>query len=247
MQQVTGNFGKLVHNYTSARPEYPREAIGLVLKSIAQPNPLILDLGCGTGISTRQLGKAGAIVFGCDADMTMLDAAIKEQSKNVSYVYGSAEKIPFSDQTFNAVTMFSAFHWFTTKKALAEIKRVLKPNGTVCIVQRRHQSPFRGDFRNIIEQTLKTKAAPKFNTKTEFVSFLKANGFSKVKKHVLPTINKYPLDQYLTLLQSYSIWNDVPKSKQTKILTATKKHFSSLLKNGYIHDLWDVEVIIAKM
>lgn len=245
MKKEFGNFGKLVSNYNSTRPNYPSKVIKFVLTEIKKSNPLILDLGCGTGIGTRQLASLAATVIGCDIDSDMLNVAVRSAGKNVSYIKGDAEKIPFADKTFDAVTIFNAFHWFTTKKALDEIKRVLRPKGTLCVIQRKSKSPFRNDFRNIVEQALKSKVFPKYNTKTEFASFLVFNKFNNVRKTVVKTVDKYTLNQYLNLWQSYSIWNDVPPRKQTEVLKAARKHFSQKLDKGHIRDPWDVEIIFA--
>jgi ubiquinone/menaquinone biosynthesis C-methylase UbiE len=64
-------------------------------------------------------------------------AARKHKTVNKEkYVTGSAERIPFSNNTFDAVTAFAAFHWFDNKASLNEIKRVLKPGGIFFVVNK---------------------------------------------------------------------------------------------------------------
>jgi ubiquinone/menaquinone biosynthesis C-methylase UbiE len=206
-----------------------------------------LDLGCGTGISTRQLAKGKGIVIGCDIDPVMLATAMADKHQNIAYVQGSAEKIPFNEKTFDAVTMFSAFHWFVEKKrALREIKRVLKPSGVVCVVQRRHVSSFAKDFRELLEAQLKTKFAIDYS-KADFSTALRASGFKRVHKEVVKTVDVYTLDGFLKVLQSYSVWNKVPQAKRKKVLQVMRKHYATKLLKGRIQDAIELDIIFAKV
>lgn len=247
MKKSTGEFGKLVKSYVAVRPGYPKSIIRGIIKEIGQVHPVILDLGCGTGIATRQLGDAGAMVVGCDIDMDMLNAAARCSGTNVSYALASAEKIPFGRASFDAVTIFTAFHWFATKKALSEMRRVLKPGGRVFVVHPRHTAPFTFDLRNILERHLRRNLPPKYDNKIDFVESLHVNKFIDVGKNIVKATDVYTLDQYVSLLQSYSIWNYVPKSQQEAVVKVLKRHFKTKLVRGFIHDTVDIEVISARV
>jgi len=121
MGQKLGNFGSLVDHYERARRAYPKEVFTL-LKTYLPKDPRILDLGCGTGISTRQLNSLGKVV-GCDPDPIMLCSAREHEMGDITYVRGSAEELPFKDATFDVITAFASFHWFSNKrKALMKLK-----------------------------------------------------------------------------------------------------------------------------
>ncbi|MDP4000679.1 MAG: class I SAM-dependent methyltransferase [bacterium] len=245
MKKSSGEFGKLVKNYKTTRPGYPSKVIKDIYTLITSESPKILDLGCGTGISTRQLARKGSVVIGCDVDTDMLANASPGKHKNIEYVRGDAEKLPFKDQTFDAITMFTSFHWFTTKKAINEIKRVLKPSGIICIVQPRYKSPFRRDMRKIINQTLKLGIQPKYG-KRDFLEFLSEYKFIVTRKKTYKTVNKYSLGQFLKLLQSISTWSYVPALKRKGVLKILRGHYKGFLKNNVIHDPVDIQLICAK-
>lgn len=245
MKKSSGEFGKLVKHYASTRPGYPRQVIRDIYTQIKSKQPKILDLGCGTGISTRQLAKKGSVIVGCDVDADMLAKASRGQYQNIEYVRADAEKLPFEYKTFDVITMFTSFHWFTTKKAISEIKRVLKPNGIICIVQPGYKSPYRRDMRKIINQTLKLGIKPKYS-KTDFLEFLSKHKFIVTKKKIYKTVDKYPLDKFLQLMQSISTWSYVPASKRSSMLKKLKGHYRGFLKKNLIYDPVDIQLICAR-
>ncbi|MBI4896603.1 MAG: class I SAM-dependent methyltransferase, partial [Candidatus Aenigmarchaeota archaeon] len=209
---------------------------------IPTKKPIILDLGCGTGISTRQLTSKKGVIIGCDRDAKMLNIALRYKRANISYKRGAAEKLPFVSGEFDAVTSFMAFHWFMNRKAITEIKRVLKPHGVLCIIQLRFARST--GLRIILERELKQKIPKKYKNSDEIIPFLTKNGF-QVKRRVVKSHVKYTLTEYVRLLKSYSAWNYVPLKRRTEIENVAKMHFSKKLQNGYIRNVKDVEVIIG--
>lgn len=245
MKQQKSTFGALVEQYDAARPSYPSKVIDMVMTSIRKPNPLILDLGCGTGISTRQLAKKGGTVVGCDLDIQMITAALQHPQKDSAYTLGAAKALPFRTGTFDAVTAFTAFHWFTDKKSVMEIKRVLKPSGVFCIIHPRHTSPHGKNLRDIIETKTQRKTALAYSD-TDFEKSLVRGDFVYSHLPVVRQTTKYPLDTFMLLLQSYSVWNNVPETMRPEMLRILRKYFSAKLKKGYIVETRNLEIIIAR-
>src|SRR5882757_3389381 len=68
----------------------------------AIPGERVLDVAAGTGVSTRELARSGAVVIGCDFSLGMLRAA---GSRAVPLVAGDALALPFADGSFDAVTI----------------------------------------------------------------------------------------------------------------------------------------------
>ena len=93
------------------------------------PQARVLDLAAGTGRLTRELARRFADVVAVEPDDAMrslIDAGV--------VLAGSAESIPLDAQTVDAVFVCEAFHWFDTRRAIAEIARVLVPGGGLVIV-----------------------------------------------------------------------------------------------------------------
>lgn len=97
-----------------------------------KPGELVLDLAAGTAVSTVELAKSGAEVVACDFSRGMLKAGAH---RDVPKVCGDGMKLPFADNTFDAVTIsFGLRNIVDYKAGLREMARVTKPGGrlTVC-------------------------------------------------------------------------------------------------------------------
>lgn len=93
----------------------------------AQPGERILDLGCGDGQLTARLVATDAMVRGFDVSAQMARAA---RSRGIEVDEGSAESLPYSDASFDAVFSNAALHWMRDQDAvLGEVHRVLKQGG----------------------------------------------------------------------------------------------------------------------
>ena len=97
-----------------------------------KPGEKVVDLAAGTGVSTAELSKSGALVVGCDFSLGMLKAG---RHRNVPLVAGDGLSLPFADNTFDAATIsFGLRNFGDTAAGLREMARVVKPGGrlTVC-------------------------------------------------------------------------------------------------------------------
>jgi len=87
----------------------------------------ILDIGCGTGFSTRELIRMGETV-GLDRKRSFLRAA--KASEVEILVRGDALHLPFKEETFDLVCMYDLIHHLKEPEgALSEANRVLKRRG----------------------------------------------------------------------------------------------------------------------
>jgi len=97
-------------------------------------NGLWLDLGCGTGwnISVLKLLGCKRKAIGIDLSEGMLRFA---KSKNMNVVRGDAQRLPFSDSSFDGILAKGVLHHLPdVEEAVAELARVLKPGGMAVMV-----------------------------------------------------------------------------------------------------------------
>ena len=95
----------------------------------------VLDIAAGTGTSSAALAKSGAEVIALDFSPGMVEEG-RKRHPDLTFVQGDAEKLPFADGEFDAVTIsFGLRNVQHPQVALAEMRRVLKPGGRVVICE----------------------------------------------------------------------------------------------------------------
>ncbi|WP_308923957.1 class I SAM-dependent methyltransferase [Janthinobacterium sp. J1-1] len=143
MQQhdvITEQFGKTANAYLCSAVH--AQGADLVLMQEAarrHGRPEVLDLGCGAGHASFAVAPVAASVVAYDLAQPMLDvvehAKVQRGLDNISTRQGDVASLPFADASFDmVVTRFSAHHWNDVAGALAEAWRVLRPNGTLLVV-----------------------------------------------------------------------------------------------------------------
>jgi arsenite methyltransferase len=119
----------------------------------------VLDLGCGAGtdtlIAAQMVGPEGRVV-GIDMTPEMLAkarAAAEEMAvRNIDFVEGEVERLPFEDETFDVVISNGVIDLIPDKDAVfAEIGRVLVPGGRIQIADVTIQSPVSEEGRRNID------------------------------------------------------------------------------------------------
>lgn len=110
---------------------------------------LVLEAGCGVGAQTRILSSSScnATILSLDLSPTSLlsakNASVTEGWGNVAFARGDILNLPFGQGTFDHVFIcFVLEHLPRPKEALASLKRVLKPNGTLTVIEGDHGSAF---------------------------------------------------------------------------------------------------------
>ena len=126
------SFGMVAEQYHRYRPGYPLAAIDWVVGPTADRPIRVLDLAAGTGRLTVGLLAAGHEVVAVEPDPAMLSVLRRELP--VEAHAGSAEAIPLADAEVDVVAIGQAFHWFEVPRALPEIHRVLRPEGTLGVL-----------------------------------------------------------------------------------------------------------------
>jgi ubiquinone/menaquinone biosynthesis C-methylase UbiE len=96
------------------------------LKIEISPNARLLDIGCGSGISTRFWDFTKSERVGIDPAEKLIEIAQKKDLYG-QYFVEEAENLPFEDELFDFITCITAIHNFDDlEKSIEEMKRVGK-------------------------------------------------------------------------------------------------------------------------
>lgn len=106
---------------------------------------MVVDLAGGTGDIARLLAGQGRDVVVCDPSQAMMEVGRQRCPASVRFVEGTAEAMPFADNSVDVLTIaFGLRNVTSLAAALAEIHRVLKPGGRfLCLEFSRPWAPVR--------------------------------------------------------------------------------------------------------
>jgi SAM-dependent methyltransferase len=134
LHPLAASFSGVAGAYERGRPEYTPAVVNTILDELMiDRGAPVLDLAAGTGKLSRALLAAGLDVRAVEPQPELreiLAAAIGNERVRD----GLAEAIPLPNGSVAAVTVADAFHWFDQRAALAEIARVLRPDGCLAVL-----------------------------------------------------------------------------------------------------------------
>lgn len=170
----------------------------------------VLDVACGTGDMVVGLAKQGCTVTGIDISEEMLAIARRKTAAAAPHLspptfhLGDAEALPFSDDTFDAVTCaFGVRNFVHLEQGLREMHRVLRPGGRAVVLELSvPRAPLVQAFYNLYARriipllgaavagnreayTYLPESIRRFPTPNRFAELLRQVGFASVRLHPL--------------------------------------------------------------
>ncbi len=132
-------FDRAVEYYDETRglsPEVQADTADLLAGEL-QGATRVLEVGAGTGLVTMPLARTGIKVMGMDLSGAMLDRLGEKalvEGLHIPLVVADATQLPFADDAFDGLVMRHVLHLIHDwRGALAEVVRVVRPNGTFLV------------------------------------------------------------------------------------------------------------------
>lgn len=120
--------------YDDVRPALPAYPVEMICRYLGKEPDRVVDLGCGTGLSTAAWrGKCREIV-GVEPNADMLGIAKTRAVGGLSFVRGFAHDTGLASGSFDAAVCSQSFHWMEPVATLAEVSRLLKSGGVFAAV-----------------------------------------------------------------------------------------------------------------
>jgi ubiquinone/menaquinone biosynthesis C-methylase UbiE len=156
----------------------------MILDCLAPTDLRILDIGCGTGqfaaAALRHLPTAH--VWGLDLSACMLQRAkarIPEPDGRLHLAQGDSERLPFRDSFFDAITCSHSFHHYPHQdRVLAEMHRVLRPDGRLLLIDGDRDRPWGWLVFNVVVVLIEGHV--KHRTGQDFMRMYAEAGFAVV-------------------------------------------------------------------
>ena len=210
--RFTGN--EYVNIYDKYRPSPPVEILHQTLNYLGKPKAeRILDLGCGTGISTKVWEDYAEEIIGLEPSIEMIEIA-KSKSKNdqIKYLVGYSDDIQLSSNSIDVVSCSQSFHWMEPKNTLKEISRVLRDKGILIIydviwpptVNYEFEKVYNELFDNIsrITAELNEVIAHRWDKKKHFENIRENGLFNYLKESYFHKTEKLTKNQFIGIALS---------------------------------------------
>ena len=116
-----------------------------------QAGERIVDIGAGMGAGTMRAARTGATVLAVEPTpfvrrVLRVRRLLNTRRTSIEVVDGAAEQIPVDDRTVDAIWAVNTMHhWVDIERGVAEIARVLRPNGRVVLVDEVFTDPSHPD------------------------------------------------------------------------------------------------------
>lgn len=209
--------------YARGRPDYPaaledwlRRDLGLGAGKVA------VDLGAGTGKFLPRLLAVGAEVIAVEPSATMR-SQLTAQFPHVDARAGAAEAIPLADGSVDAVICAQCFHWFSSRAALQEIRRVLKPSGHLGLVWNIRDAATPWVARVIAIMAPYDPGTPDYESQAWRMVF-PAEGFSALREHVFPNPQVGPPERViLDRVLSVGSIAQLPQSERDRVVARVQE------------------------
>jgi SAM-dependent methyltransferase len=208
-------FSRAAAEYERGRPDYPPTVLEALHVS---PDLVVLDLAAGTGKLTRLLATTAATVIAVEPVAEMRAAL----PSSVRVLDGTAEQIPVDSGTVDLVTVAQAFHWFDGDAALAEIHRVLRPDGRLALVwNRRIEDAEANDAMEAILAPYRADVPTHRHDKWR-AGFERTTLFGPLEEHVFPNEQVLDADGMADRVGSISFVASLPDEERAEVLAAAR-------------------------
>lgn len=227
-------FSGFADIYDKHRPEPPTTVVDILLNYLQREPANIVDLGCGTGLSTFIWGNYAKEVIGIEPNLDMLSKAkhkleIRTDVNNISFEQGVSNNLNIKSNSVAIVTCSQSFHWMEPVSTLEEVSRVLVDGGifatydndwppSVDWVVENEYIKLLKKVNEILETIPKNKGKAKQWKKGEHLNRIKeSNKFRYSKEIVFHNKEKSDAERYVGLALSQGALQTVIKKGVSEI------------------------------
>jgi SAM-dependent methyltransferase len=153
-------FSARADSYVRGRPAYGADTLTVLEEAIGAGSGLVADVGAGTGALASLLVGLDLPVVAIEPVRAMLDRCPPGPMR----VQATADAMPLRTESLRAVTVATAFHWFSTQEALDEIRRCLRPGAVLILLwnDRDYEIPWVAAHTELVD--IHAGNAPRFKT-----------------------------------------------------------------------------------
>lgn len=177
-------FAGLYHTH---RPQPPAVLVDLLCRAAGAERPgLVVDLGCGTGLSTRVWAERAERVLGIEPSPDMRREAERQTaSPNVSFRPGFSHQTGLPDACADVLTCSQALHWMEPEPTFQEVARVLRRGGVF--------AAYDCDWPPTL---------PRWEAEAAYIEFMARVTSMEKERGLAPDVKRWPKDGHLARMRA---------------------------------------------
>jgi SAM-dependent methyltransferase len=228
--------------YEKGRPVYGEAVVAALIEGLGLASGApVLDLGAGAGALARPLLEAGLDVTAVEPleqMRTVLGRAIGSERVRA----GVAEEIPLGRGSVEAALAADSFHWFDERRALSEIRRVLRPGGGVAILRTYPvlDAPWGHELGSLIADSRPDH--PAFVSRGAAAALEEDPAFGPVTETEITSEHASDRERTLAYVASLSWVGSLPADRLERLLAdadaVLRRHGVEEVRHQMLHQIW---------
>lgn len=230
---VSKGWSRTAAAYERTRPGYSKRAAEFLAREFdLGPGRVVVDVGAGTGKLTRTLLPFGAKVIAVEP-LPSMRKVFRVSVPRARVQNGTAEHLPFPDQSVDLITVGQAWHWFDQRKALREFARVLRSRGGVALLYNFQDARSTWVLSVWKDLGLRSPKIPGYRRPPIATSVRRDGRFTRIRRRTFhePVELQSP-DQVLARLHTYSWLMARPQRERKVILARAKELLEAHARRG---------------
>ncbi|MCK5510457.1 class I SAM-dependent methyltransferase [Candidatus Parcubacteria bacterium] len=197
---------------------------------IGNKNRKVLEVGCGTGLFTKEIAETKNKIIAIDISHELLNIARKKiQKNNLTFLLSNAYKTEFSENTFDFIIGSSVLHHLNVDLALKEFYRILKPGGKIMFTEPNMLNPQIAIQKNIpfIKKMVGDSPDETAFVKWKIKNKLKKEGFNNISVNTFDFLHPFIPGFIIKFVQPiFNFCEKLPLIKEiagSLVITASKE------------------------
>ena len=247
-------FFGYANTYDEGRPKMSKKAIYLLKIYFDREINTIVDIGCGTGLSTEVCSEFANNVIGIEPSIDMLNIAKTKENNKMKFIKGYGEKTGIENECADIVICSQSFHWMEPEPTIKEIYRILKKGGIFAAIDAEYPPVINKELE-ILNNHLRRKTAmlenpeSKWRDKAEHLNNIRKSGLFEYSREIcFADTEKYDKERFKKFLLSQSSMQHAIKYKYEKIadeLNVLDEKLDNIFKGKTLDVIYPYKMRIA--
>lgn len=211
--------------YDEGRPKLPSKAIELLKIYLDNDIETIVDIGCGTGLSTEVCTSFANNVIGIEPSIDMLNKAKTKENEKMKFIQGYGDKTGLENESADIVICSQAFHWMEPEPTIKEVYRILKKGGIFAVIDADYPPVINKELEKLNSYLHKKTASLEnyenkwVSNKIEHLNNIRKSGLFEYSREIcFSHIEKYNQERFKKFLLSQSSMQHAIKCNYDKIV-----------------------------